>query len=1094
MERKKIIPALLICIVLFAAALGISALVSKDGVVQTPAGTTGQIVLSEILPGNLTYPAPDGSYADFIELKNLTGSRVDISGYMLSDRTDAIGYTFPSGTVLEPYGSIVCWCAKDTANEDFGSFGISRDGVDTIYLYNAVNVLVDQKSVPQTAENVSLIRQEDGSWTTTAQVTPGHDNTEEGYDAYLSSMGVKSLDVVISEVMSASRLIAVDGEGTVCDWVELYNPGSTDVVLDGAYLSDDPADPFKWQIGSLTIAPGEYALIRCTGVSGTEDASFALPRSSVTVVLSAPLGNAVCTVQVPQMGDDRSWALDDTGAYTVSDKATPGYENSEAGYEAWLSMVGAGDTSIIISEVMASNRSTVVSKNDTLCDWIELYNPGSTDAVLKGAYLSDDPEDRGKWRIPDMTLAPGERVVICCAGGAAAEGEADFALSSSGGTILITGSAGHILTSLKYPSLEPDRVYAHVGDDNYTITDRASPGYENTDTGAKEYRSTQVPSSGLIISEVMPSNNKFLLQSNGEYYDWIELKNVSDVAIDLSNYTLSNDPKNLGMFALPDKTLQPGEYLIIICSGDVSQTGKKFTHAPFTLSREECWVYLTRTSGQLADFLHVFDVPYQGSVGRSDGQFGTDYFTNPTPAAPNGAGVAFISDTPVVKTADGVFNDVTDISVVIEGENVRYTTDGSIPTEKSSVYSGPISLTATTVLRIASFEEGKLPSDVVTKSYIINENHTLPVLSLTADPDEVFGYNGIYVRYTRDIEIPANLTLYEGEEGFSIDCGLEMFGHTALEFPKKGFKVNFRSRYGAPYLGYPIYGEDAPQIFESLCIRAGQDYPQAIFRDELFTGLCLDFSDKALAQHYKFCILYINGEYWGIYSLKEAFCDTYFSQRTGVSEDSVEIVQAPADWGTEIQQVTRYGKSHDMTLDENYEYLCTQIDMDSLVDWMVMQAYSNNNDIEQNLRYFRSPEIGNKWHLAFYDQDWGFYYHQELQNLFSETRTKQYLNLTRNIIKNKQFRQKFLERLSEAYYGVLSDENVMKRIDDMAAMLEPEIDRERDRWDNYYENWLKDVQYLRNFIGDGYHWDEIIAKLRTFVGLTDEEAALYFGR
>ncbi len=1094
MERKKFIPALIICVVMFAVALFVSAAVSEGGVIHNPGGTSGHIVLNEILPANLTYVAPDGSYPDFIEVKNLSGSRVDISGYMLSDRLDAIGYTFPSNTVLGPYESMVCWCAKDTDNAEFASFGISRDGKDTVYLYNAVNVLIDQREVTKTPENVSLIRQADGTWTSSTRPTPGYDNTAEGYEAYLDAMGARNYSVVINEVMSASRFVAVDGQGTVCDWVELYNPGSGAVVLDGAWLSNDPLEPVKWQIGSLTLNPGEYALIRCTGESDTQDASFALDKSGVTVILSGPLGNPICTVEVPKTGDDRSWALQASGDYAICETATPGLENTDSGFESWLAMVGAGDSPIVISEIMASNRSTVVSKNGVLCDWVELYNPSTEAAPLKGAYLSDDPEDRGKWRIPDMVLDPGQRVVICCAGGDAAEGEADFALSSSGGTVTITGGTGHVLTSLTYPTLEPDRVYAQIEGESYTVTDRASPGYDNTDAGVAEYRATQVPSSGLIISEVMPSNSQYLLQTNGEYYDWIELKNISDISIDLGNYSISNDPKNLTLFQLPDVTLNPGEYLILICSGDASLSTKKYTHAPFTLSREECWVYLTRSSGQLADFIHVYDVPYQGSVGRPSDDFGTYYFTKPTPAAPNGAGVAFISATPVVKTADGVFNDVTELQVVIEGINVRYTMDGSLPTENSAVYTGPISLTETTVLRIASFEDGKLRSDVVTQSYIINENHTLPVLSLTADPDELFGYNGIYVRYTRDMEIPANLKLFEDGEGFSIDCGLEMFGHTALEFPKKGFKVNFRSRYGADYLSYPVYGEEGPELYDALCIRAGQDYPQAIIRDEYFTGLCLEFSENALAQQYKFCILYINGEYWGIYSLKEAYCETYFSQHMGVSEESVEIVQGPADWGTEIQQVTRYGKSNDMTLDENYEYLCSQIDMDSLVDWMVMQTFSGNNDIEQNLRYFRSSENGGKWYLAFYDQDWGFYYHTETQNMFSETRTYQYLNLTRNIIKNAQFREKYLQRLSEGYYGVLSDENALARIDEMEALLAPEIERERDRWGDDYENWRWNVDYMRRFLTEGQHWDEIIKNLRTLIGLTDEEAALYFGR
>jgi hypothetical protein len=72
------------------------------------------VVISEVLPGNRTYPAPNGQFLDYIEVHNTTGSPIDISGYMLGDQPDTVGYTFPNGTVLQADSYIVCWCDKES--------------------------------------------------------------------------------------------------------------------------------------------------------------------------------------------------------------------------------------------------------------------------------------------------------------------------------------------------------------------------------------------------------------------------------------------------------------------------------------------------------------------------------------------------------------------------------------------------------------------------------------------------------------------------------------------------------------------------------------------------------------------------------------------------------------------------------------------------------------------------------------------------------------------------------------------------------------------------------------------------------------------
>jgi hypothetical protein len=384
----------------------------------------------------------------------------------------------------------------------------------------------------------------------------------------------------------------------------------------------------------------------------------------------------------------------------------------------------------------------------------------------------------------------------------------------------------------------------------------------------------------------------------------------------------------------------------------------------------------------------------------------------------------------------------------------------------------------------------------VTTGYIINENHTLPVLSVSADPEQMFGAGGIYTNYTANIEIPCNMTLYEENGSFSIDCGIKMFGHTGLEMPKKSFKVNFRGKYGNGLLTYPVYGEDGPEVFDSLVVRSGQDYPQSIFRDELFTSLCRDMSDTVLAQRDKFCILYINGEYRGIYCIKEAFGEFYYASNRGVSEESVEVVQAPVYSTSEIFQFMNYLSSHDMSDPDNYAYACTVFNMESLIDWIIIQGYSTNGDVQQNLRYFRSTENGNTYEMAFYDLDWAFYYHLAFTDVLSNDRNMnwQHLRITTKLMHNPTFRRQFLERLQYHLENTLSTENVLAKIDYYEQLLSPEVARERARWGGTYDGWTSQVNRLRKFITEYDHMGDIVTRLQRYIGLTEAEKEQYFGR
>ncbi len=901
--------------------------------------------------------------------------------------------------------------------------------------------------------------------------------------------------VTISEVMTRNEHYP-DRDGRLLDYIELYNPGDQQADVSG-YKITDKIDDLGYTLPQGTVIPaGGYLLLQCNpDGDGGQDLPFGLSRSGETIWMYNSANVCIQTVNVPALPDNQPY-VQEAGSWSVGQLGTPGFANTEAGYAQWLDYIGVAQVSVVFSEVQTANYSSITNASGTLSDWIELYNPGQEAAVLDGYYISDDPEKPLKWRIPFLTVEPGEYAVICCTDQEESLEEMPFGLSKNGCTLVLTGPVGNTITSVQCPAMPEDNSWQRMEDGSYHISQQVTPGYENSEDGHAQYRASRTVAGPLAVNEIMTSNNSYLYQSDGQTYDWVELKNISGEAINLSDFAISNDSSDPLLFKLPEQVLQPGELVVIILSGNTELTGR-YTHAPFSLNKRESWFYVSHLEDGYSDYIHVTQAPLNGSVGREEGSCDVFYYDLPTPGQENGQGYAEISAAPFVQTPGGIYNDVDSVSVVLSGEgDIYYTLNGSVPDNNSRLYTGPITLTKTTTVRAIAYKENQLPSAVVTAGYIINENHTLPVLSVSADPDSMFGGSGIYTNYTANVEIPCNMALYEENGSFSIDCGIKMFGHTGLEMAKKSFKVNFRGRYGDGLLTYPVYGEDGPEVYDSLVIRSGQDYPQTIFRDELFTSLCRDMSDQVLAQRDKFCILYINGEYRGIYCIKEAFSEFYYASNRGVSEESVQILQAPVYPSTEVFQFMNYLAANDITVPENYAYACTVFNMESLIDWIIIQGYSTNGDVQQNLRYFRSSENGNTFEMAFYDLDWAFYYHLPFTDVLSNDRQMnwQHLRLTTKLMKNPTFRRQFLERLSYHMENTLSTENVLAKIDYYEQLLAPEVARERARWGGTVGGWTAQVNKMRRFITEWDHMADMVARLERYIGLTYSEKQQYFGR
>lgn len=1095
MRKKELFIALLLLVALLAAvAVGLAI---DRAASSTEPGVEPEVVdllITEICAKNTEIIEDSrGKHSDYIELYN-QGEDCNLHGFTLSDggNTSApFGDTpFKAGTYLVLF-----------IDRDLTGFSLSAAGGETLFLYNRDGSVAAQVTVSPMGENQVMEWQETG-YAITERPTPGYPNTEEGY--LLMTQGVPDEDpaVVINELLLSNRYALPDQNGVYSDVIELYNRSEEDVFLSGYYLTDNLENRFRYALPAVTLPAGGYLLVYCDGTGAYEDgelhANFAVSAeetlyltSSAGKYTSAPAGEAP---------EDVSLSLVE-GAFGLCGVSL-GYPNTEAGEEAFTASRYDLENPLVISEILLSGGD--VAFEGVFADVIELFNRGSETINTKGYYLTDG-DDPYKYPLPEAILAPGDCILLVCDG--KDEGwHANFALSA-GETVSILCPDYRYGESVDV--IRPEDGKSLVREDSedggaYRVGE-VSLGFANTEEGRAAYLQSILPDT-LWISELVTSNTESLPGSYGTYCDWVEIYNPTNQPISLEGWYLTDDPDEPMMGKLPAETVQPGEYYVIFLSKDTENLRKGFPVVPFGLSSSGDRLFLMR-EGLVMDSVLIPALRTNVSYGRPSGQAAFAVLGAVTPNAANG-GAAMATETPSAATAQGVYNDVSSLSVVLEGEGeIYYTTDCTTPTAASTLYTGPILLTETTVIRAVSLAAGKTESEILDLTYILNENHSLPVASLVTEPDNLWDYyEGIYVEgpgasskfpYTganfwKKWEKEATVSLYEMDgTGFTSPCGIRIFGAYSRALPMKSFSCFFRGVYGENQLNYPLFGEEGLDVYEAFLFRnAGQDFDGARMRDPLLSELA-STAMYMPCQKNRPVILYLNGEFWGIYYIREKINENFIAGNYNVAPEDV-ILDVSHGSTKEYKEFLSYVKKHDLSDPEAYAYVESQMDIDQYIDYIVMQIYIGNLD-NGNIRFFKAGD--GKWTWLMYDVDQSTFYvkndtvAEHLNPKGTGTNDWFSTELINGLLKNPGFKEKFLRRFAWQIENVWNCERVNAAIDRYYAAILPDKERDCDKWDLSYSTWKWAVGYLRDFFEarEGY----VVEDIQNWFKLSDAQMKDY---
>lgn len=631
-------------------------------------------------------------------------------------------------------------------------------------------------------------------------------------------------------------------------------------------------------------------------------------------------------------------------------------------------------------------------------------------------------------------------------------------------------------------------------------------------------------SQNLVINEVMSSNSITIKDNNGNYSDWIEIYNNSDISINLNGYGLTDDDLLPFKWVFPNITLGAHQFLLVYASGTSNISDFQNLHTNFKIKQSGEPITITAPGGTLVDHIVSTVIPPDVSLGRQpDGSPSWYYFSNnqatPGNSNNNATGSAGLTSSPIFSVNGGFYSGTVTVSLILSAPQttIRYTLDGSEPTEQSLLYNSSITLAKTTVIRAKAFQVGKLPSKTITNSYLINERNNLPVISISTDLANFFDENiGIYVsgpvanppnpddpderaNFWQDWERPIHIELFETNNtlGFSIDAGVKIHGGYSREYLQKSMAIYARGKYGYSEINYKIFPDLDIDKFQSLVLRSsGQDWSRSMIRDAMQESLVKETDLDIRA--YRPAVLFLNGEYWGIFNIREKENEHYLASHHGVDPDNVTRLELEGDVkqgnSTEYDAMYNFIKNNNMSITSNFEYVKTQMDVDNFISYMVSEIYFNNVDWPgSNIKYWKSNDPGGKWRWILMDTDFGFglydnsstgeptdgYRHQTL-DFATTSNGPSWPNppwstlLLRKLLENQEFKTNFINTFADYSNTYFAPQKVVDRIEEMKTAIEPEMPYHLEKWhtykvDNYklypetMTDWYAEIQKMKDF-------------------------------
>lgn len=433
------------------------------------------------------------------------------------------------------------------------------------------------------------------------------------------------------------------------------------------------------------------------------------------------------------------------------------------------------------------------------------------------------------------------------------------------------------------------------------------------------------------------------------------------------------------------------------------------------------------------------------------------------------------------------------------GGDIFFTRDGSQPDKDAPLYRGPLPIEENTVIRAFAVRDG-VAGPVYTQTYLLRTPPTdLPVLALSIEPWKLFdSEQGLFLQGSRAdtgtlhlrganfwsrAEVLASLEFYEidGSCVFNSPIGLRLFGGISRLWPQKSLALFAREEYGEKYFYHRVFGKDGPKKIKRLVLRnAGSDFGKAHIRDAFITQVAKDW--EVDVQDYRPAHVYINGQYWGIYNLREKINERFLADHHDVDKDSLDLLEhlmtVKSGSRRRYQEFLHYLETHDLSRSEVYQEVGRMMEINSFIDLQIAQIYFDNRDAGGNIRYWRPRDPDGRWRWILFDMDWGMGLHDADAYLFNSLRFHTEPDgpswpnppwstfVLRTLLENPAFRQVFVTRFADRLNTDLQPQTLMAKIDAAQRQLSPEMPQHFERWNLPPRRWKNHLNRMRHFAAE----------------------------
>ena len=779
---------------------------------------------------------------------------------------------------------------------------------------------------------------------------------------------------------------------------------------------------------------------------------------------------------------------------------------------------------ILINEFLASNVRDTPEMHDfsDYSDWIELHNPSNQPFIIDEVFITDDLSNPLKWKIPNNTsIEAGGYLVIWADDYNEVPGRThtrpywpweqfttqnqhtNFKLNKSGeeiGLFKAEESEDIIL-------IEEGSLWKYLDDGSDQETDWIELGF-NDDSWNSGYAELGYgdDDEATVLGYGDDENNKhtttyfrhmFMVVNSDVYQSLaIKLKRDDGAVIYLNGYEIIRDNMPSGSiyydtfasdfvggdeediffnYTLSNEYLQEGENIISV---EIHQVSESSSDISFDLE-------LIGTS--YSNIVLIDSISYQGQItdvsyGRTAEDNAWSLFGEPTPGLPNNTPTSSTEDVSsnIEFSLEPGFYDSPQFIELFSNDPIYYTLDGTKPGSDDMFYSEPILINNTTVLKARSIGVNKLPSQVVVSTYFISEQNYLPTISLTATPETLWDEEiGLYENEYKQREIPVTIEYFtsDNHDQFKANLGARLGGENIWTKPQKPFTIYARNRFGQDYIDYQLFENKAISNFSRIVLRnGGDDWEETLLRDPMTQSL-INGMMKCGYMAYAPSVLFLNGEYWGIYNIREKFDTQYFSQNFNVNPNNLDHLEyANTQNGTELLVVEgsldHYNAMIDYILNNDindpniFNEIEQQMDIDSFIDHITMTIYCSNTSWSHNREWWRPREPNGKWRWLIVDLDRGFNASNSNTNLVDNLIDE--YELFRYLLNSSYFTDRFVQRGSAHLSNTFSAERISNIVDSLANAINLEMPRHINRWGSEggissMDSWVNELEEIKQF-------------------------------